>query len=122
MSNLLDLAVEAHGGLRRWRELTSITASLSLGGTIWTDKGWVGAFDDVTVTIDPHVQRVSFAPFTAPSRRSLFTSDRVALETAEGDLIDERINPRVAFDGHSRETQWDDLHLAYFTGCALWTC
>jgi len=121
MSDLLELAIEAYGGLRRWRELTSITARLSLGGTTWIEKGWEGAFNDVVVTIDPHVQRVSFTPFTAPDRRGYFMPDRVALETAGGELIHERVNPRAAFDGHARGTPWDDLHLAYFTGSAIWT-
>ena len=29
-------------------------------------------------------------------------------------------NPRAAFDGHTVETPWDDLNLAYFSGYAMW--
>jgi hypothetical protein len=50
--DLLDLAVEAHGGLRRWRELTSITARVSLGGVTCREKGWGGVLDKIVVTID----------------------------------------------------------------------
>jgi hypothetical protein len=119
--DLLALAVEAHGGLRRWRALTSITARLSIGGEICRQKGWAGALDEIVVTIHPHAQRAWFAPFTAPHRRGLFTPDRVAIEAADGEPISERINPRAAFGGYELGTCWDALQLAYFVGCGLWT-
>ena len=121
MSDLLGLAVEAHGGLRRWRAVTGIIARLSFGGLTLIDKGWEGALDDVAVSVDPHVQRAFLAPFTDPHRRGLFTPDRVAIETSDGELLEERFKPRAAFHGHTLETRWDALHLAYVAGCALWT-
>lgn len=30
------------------------------------------------------------------------------------------MNPRAAFQGHTVETAWDDLHLAYFSSYAIW--
>src|SRR5207245_11231394 len=30
-------------------------------------------------------------------------------------------NPGTAFQGHTLETPWSDLQLAYFAGCAMWT-
>ncbi len=120
LNGLLELAMEAHGGLRRWREVTSITASLSCGGSILIDRGWVGALDDVAVTVGPRVQRAVLAPFTAPDRRGLFTPDRVVIDTNRGQRVDERTNPRAAFAG-GLETPWDALDLAYFVGCAMWT-
>jgi hypothetical protein len=33
MNDLLELAVEAHGGLKRWSQLTTVKASLSITGT-----------------------------------------------------------------------------------------
>jgi hypothetical protein len=119
-SELLELAIEAHGGHARWREATRITATLSSGGVLWTSRGHLGAFDDVTVTIDAHAQRCSMDRLTGPDRRGVFTPDRVAIETASGELLEERHNPRVPFD-RSPTTPWDDLHLAYFAGYAMWT-
>lgn len=120
-SDLLALAVEAHGGLRRWRELSSITARLSIGGDVCNQTGWAGVLDEIVVTIDPHAQRAWIAPFTAPDRRAVFTPNRVTIETASGDLISERIEPRAAFDPRDPGARWDALHLAYFVGCAMWT-
>jgi hypothetical protein len=121
LNGLLEFAIQAHGGLRRWRQLTSITASLSFGGSMLTGKGWAGALEHVVVSVDPRVQRALIGPFTGSDRRGLFTGDRVAIETAKGRLIDLRWNPRAAFVGRDVDTPWDALDLAYFTGCALWT-
>jgi hypothetical protein len=121
LNDLLDLAIEAHGGLRRWRELTSITAILSFRGPMLTNKGWEGALEHVVVSVDPHVQRALLGTFTAPDRRGLFTGDRVAIETTQGSLIDLRFNPREAFLHRDVDTPWDAPDLAYFTGCAMWT-
>src|SRR5919204_806215 len=37
LNKLLELAVEAHGGLGRWRELRRMTATLSIGGVLVTN-------------------------------------------------------------------------------------
>jgi hypothetical protein len=121
LDGLLDFAIEAHGGLRRWRQLTSITASLSFGGSMLTRMGWEGALERVVVSVDPRVQRALIGPFTAPDRRALFTGDRVAIETSGGRPIDVRFNPRAALSEHDCHTSWDAVDLAYFTGCAMWT-
>jgi hypothetical protein len=38
MNDLLQLAVEAHGGLERWTQLTNVKASLSVTGNLWQLK------------------------------------------------------------------------------------
>jgi hypothetical protein len=119
-SELLELAIKAHGGHARWHEATRITATVSSGGVLWASKGHPGAFDDLTVTIDAHAQRSLMARLTGPDRRGVFTPDRVAIENTDGELLEERQNPRGAFD-RSLDTPWDDLHLAYFAGYAMWT-
>lgn len=35
--------------------------------------------------------------------------------------MESRDNPRAAFEGHVEETKWDNLHLVYFSGYAMWT-
>jgi hypothetical protein len=39
MTDLLDLAVQAHGGMERWRQLSSIRVAASITGAIWFVKG-----------------------------------------------------------------------------------
>lgn len=53
--------------------------------------------------------------------RTSFTAERVAVESDHGEVRAERLAPRDAFAGRTLETPWDDLHVAYFAGYAMWT-
>lgn len=119
-NELLEFAIEAHGGGARWREVTRIIASVSIGGVLWASKGQAGALDAATVAIDAHRQSCSLDRLGGRDRRAVFTPDRVAIETAGGQLVEERRNPRASFD-RTLDAPWDDLHLAYFAGYAMWT-
>lgn len=121
MTELTELAIAAHGGLGRWNELKTVTAHLTNGGVLWPLKGQGGVLDDIDVRVELHRQFTSHSPFTGPGLRTAFTSDRVAVETDGGDVVEERLNPRASFAGHTLETPWDKLHLAYFAGYAMWT-
>ena len=120
MSNLLDLAVAAHGGLERWNKFRTVTLELSVGGALWDLKGQTGLFVNATYEADTHRQRATLGRFGSPGRR-VRSPDLLILEGEEGDVIDVRSNPRSAFAGHTSETPWDQFHAAYFDGYALWT-
>lgn len=120
MDTLLDVVLSAHGGLERWNRATQIKAHLGVGGVMWGLKGHGGQLDDERVVLRTREQRISFTPFTADDRRSVFEPGRVAVETRDGEVIAERTDPRSAFAGHTSGTPWDELHLAYFTGYATW--
>ena len=119
--DLAQFAIEAHGGLERWNRFSTVSAHLIQGGVFWGVKGKAGVLDDVTVKIDLRSERVSHWPFGSPDRRSRFEPQRVTLENANGEVIEELIQPRSSFKGHKFETPWTDLQLAYFVGCAMWT-
>jgi hypothetical protein len=51
--------------------------------------------------------------------RSSCTPDHTVIETLDGKPVKDRKNPRAAFDGHTVETPWDDLNLAYLSGYAM---
>jgi hypothetical protein len=59
--------------------------------------------------------------FGASDQRTMFTSDRTAIEKRDGALVAERYGPWDSFAGHQMNTPWDPLHRAYFNGEALWT-
>src|SRR2546429_528266 len=44
MSDLLDLALKAHGGLDRWREVKSVDARVSLTGALYHLNGYPAGF------------------------------------------------------------------------------
>jgi hypothetical protein len=39
MSDLVDIAISAHGGLDRWRQLHPVSAPLRVGGALGAFKG-----------------------------------------------------------------------------------
>jgi hypothetical protein len=121
MSNLLDTAIEAHGGLDRWNQLHAVSARLIQGGALWGLKGQEGVLYGAMVTASLHEERVSHRPFGAPDRHSAFTPSRVAIETDDGTLLEALDQPRASFAGHTAQTPWNTLQLAYFAGAAMWT-
>ena len=121
MNALLGFVIEAHGGIERWNQRDAVSARLAQGGALWGIKGQAGVLDDVFVRASLHQERVSHHPFGAPERRSAFTPERVAIETTEGDLVESLEQPRASFAGHTLETKWTPLQLAYFVGTAMWT-
>jgi hypothetical protein len=120
MSDLLDLAVQAHGGLDRWRQIRSIRVIASITGAIWFVKGRGDVLKDVVLTADTNAERLE-VEFPGQNRRAIFEPARIVIEALDGMLITERDNPENSFVGHQRETPWDDVHVTYFVGEALWT-
>jgi hypothetical protein len=120
MNDLLESAIAAHGGLDRWNQITSITVDASIAGALWYVKGKPDALNNVRLEVCTGQQRL-IMDFVGQDKRSVFEPSRVVIERRDGALIDARDDPERSFDGHQLETPWDDLHLAYFTGEALWT-
>jgi hypothetical protein len=121
VSDLATFAMDAHGGLGRWRRWNRVSARLLQDGVLWTLKGQDAVLRDVHVTVDLRKEWASHWPFGQPNQHSSFQSDRVAIETSNGDVVEERLNPRESFKGHVLDTRWDKLQLAYFAGYAMWT-
>lgn len=121
MNDLLELAIKAHGGLKRWNELKTGSAHLENGGVLWPMKGHPEFIQPSRVTINLHKQKASHEPFLKPNQRTSVEPNRVAIETLDGKVLEERMNPRDSFKGHTLETPWDQIQLAYFSGYAMWT-
>lgn len=120
MSELLDRAVAAHGGLDRWNEVKSITVDASITGALFHAKSQADALKNVRFDVNTTRELVTIE-FIGQDKRSVFEPHRVAVEQRDGTLIDARDDPERSFEGHGFETPWDEIHLAYFTGKALWT-
>jgi hypothetical protein len=123
MNDLLHRAIAAHGGLDRFNHFKTVSAHLVLGGRMWALKGQEAVMSNprIRVSVDLHREHASLAPFKTPNQLTAFTPQRVAVETNEGVVVEERTNPHAAFAGHTRETPWDDLHFIYFASYAMWT-
>jgi hypothetical protein len=121
MIELLDLVLQAHGGLDRWNEFQKISATIVGGGGLWPLKGVHLDPGPREMTARLHEQWASVSPFGQPDWHSVFKPDRVSIETGAGTAVQERTDPRASFAGHVMNTWWDPLHLAYFNGYAMWT-
>jgi len=120
MNDLLDTAVAAHGGLDRWNQVSSINVGASITGALWAFKGKGDALNDVHFEVDTTRERLTM-DFAGQDKRTVFEPRRVLIQRRDGTLTDAREDPEQSFDGHQPQTPWDDIHLAYFTGEALWT-
>jgi hypothetical protein len=120
MNELLSLAIKAHGGQDRWDKVTSVEVAASITGAIWHVKSKPDVLRNVVMTADTRVERLTTL-FVGQDRRSAFEPDRVVIEQRDGTLIEARDNPEASFEGQQLDTPWDDIHVAYFSGEALWT-
>jgi hypothetical protein len=120
MTELLDLAVKAHGGLDRWNKVSAIRVAASISGAIWYVKGQGNLLGNVVLTADTRREHLTI-DFPGHDKRAVFTPDRIVIQTANGTLIEARDDPEKSFEGQQRETPWDEIHVAYFVGEALWT-
>jgi hypothetical protein len=120
MNELLDLAVKAHGGLDRWNKVKAIKVAASITGAIWYVKSKGNCLNNVVLTAETKNERLT-VDYPGQDRRARFEPNRVVLERVDGTLIEARDNPEKSFEGQERFTPWDDIHVAYFVGEALWT-
>jgi hypothetical protein len=119
MNDLLSAAVNAHGGLSRWNQLKTVTATLSITGAIWEVKGKPDALKDVS--IEAQLQKESLTThFNGQGKRTVFEPNRITVQMESGRIVSSRDDPRSAFRSHTQQTPWDDMHLAYFSSYALW--
>jgi len=120
MNELLSLAIKAHGGLERWNRVKSVKVAASITGAIWFVKSKGDALKNVIMTIETQKERLT-TEFPGQDKRSIFEPARIVIEKMDGTLIDGRNDPEESFRGQRLETPWDDIHVAYFCGEALWT-
>src|SRR5438552_4861430 len=109
MKDLLTRALDAHGGLSRWREIEAFQLKVSIGGGLWRLKGLPDGLRDVTLRIQAHRPIVTITPFGGEARTGHFTPDRVWVEDANGGVVEERATPRASFAGHVLTTPWDKI-------------
>ncbi|MBV1854375.1 hypothetical protein [Catellatospora tritici] len=121
MNELLNLAIDAHGGIRRWRELSQVRTTVVSGGALFVLKGLPQDPAPREMTVWLHEEHASVTPFGAPDQKTDFTPGRVAIEKLDGQVVVERRDPRESFAGHVLDTPWDPLDRAYFNGYAMWT-
>jgi len=120
MRDLLNFSLDAHGGLKRWNKVQSVTLAASVGGEIWRDKSKVGYLKSVLLNVETKREHVTM-DFPSQDKRSVFEPNRVEMQRRDGTVVATRDDPEASFKGQERFTPWDDLHVAYFSGEAFYT-
>jgi hypothetical protein len=120
MNDLLSMAIKAHGGMDRWNTVTSVEITASITGAIWYAKSKPDVLKNVVMKADTRSERLTTV-FPGQDKRSSFEPNRVVIERADGTPVEARDDPEASFAGQELDTPWDDIHVAYFSGEALWT-
>ena len=120
MNDLLNFAIEAHGGLKRWSRVEAVTMAASVSGAIWRDKSKIDYLKNVILKVETKRERVTM-DFPGQDKRSVFESNRVEMQRRDGTVVATRDDPEASFEGQERFTPWDDIHVAYFSGEAFYT-
>ena len=120
MSDLLAQVVDAHGGMRRWDQISRFRAEVSFGGTLWAEKSMDGLLHEVVVEGETRDQRLKICPFPWPGRHATWEPYRETIQTDDGMLVAERRDPAASFADVMAESRWDDLHVVYLTSEATW--
>src|ERR1700679_2487006 len=113
MNDLLQTAVTAHGGLKRWNEINTIKVAAQITGAIWFVKSQGDYLKDIVMSVDTRKERM-VTDFPGQDKRITFEPNRIVMEKSDGTLIEARDNPEAFFAGQQRETPWDDFHVSYF--------
>lgn len=121
MQDLSQLAMNAHGGLDRFNKFSYLNARLKQGGILWGLKGKPTVLENANVRVNLKDEVVSHWPFAPTQNRSVFTPNRVTIETPDGSIAEQLDNPRASFAGYEMETPWSNPQVAYFAGYTMWT-
>jgi len=122
VDKLLAQVIEAHGGLGRWSAVTGISAHITIGGPFWEAKGQPGILGEETVELDTHREHIGLTPFSGADWTLEFGvgPEHVVVKDLEGEVVDERTDPRASFAGFGVTSRWDLAQTGYFVGYALW--
>jgi hypothetical protein len=118
---LLGRVLDAHGGLDRWKKLSTLSARIRYGGPFWGFKGHAD-FVDVD-TVEACMQKQYFRQFQESTGRTVVfdkSANRVTITGADGKVIEALDNPRATFAGYTTETKWSLAQVAYFRSYATW--
>src|ERR1700722_2829808 len=120
MNDLLNLAMKAHGGLERWKQIRNMQAKVTLNGTLWRIKGRPDGLSGVVMRLDTKEPDLTITPFPKPGTAGDFRPRRVWSEDANRTVVSELKNPRDSFAGAVLTTKWNELQELYFASYAFW--
>ncbi|MEU1600304.1 hypothetical protein ABZ468_48040 [Streptomyces sp. NPDC005708] len=121
MSDLLDFVIDRHGGIDRWRDASTISATVHVHGAFWPFKGQPDRLGTETVAAAIHRQHIAMTPYGVGENLEFDAeADRVRITGAGGEVRDELKAPRQSMAGYAGDTQWSATQTGYFISYATW--
>jgi hypothetical protein len=113
---IVNEAIEAHGGREYWNSLEALDVVISARGFLFTAKQRP-ILDHVRMRAYTKEAKFLFFGFPNPGETAeLIGNSEVRILDGKGTVISRRENPRRAFHGMRRLVRWDDLDFIYFAG------
>jgi hypothetical protein len=125
VTELLQQALDAHGGLDTWRSAEQVRVRLRSGGRMFDvrlqGRTIAGATrTGAVVRFSTDAPAAIFEGFPRPGHRGYFENGSVRIESHAGDPTLRRADARQAFSKLRHKLSWDTLDALYFVGYALW--
>ncbi len=117
---LLEDALRAYGGGTRWQRFTRFVIHMSLRGTLIAAASKKAACHEIVAEGLFQTPRIQLTGFSAPDRRSICETDRVAIQDSLGTVLEVRERPIETLQQRPSPAQWDDLDLACFFAMSIW--
>jgi hypothetical protein len=121
VASLLEEVIEAHGGSERWQASAELSVDVSAGGLAVASKFQRSGLRDLVAQVSTDRQRVLFTPYPGPGKRGIFEGGAVRIESDDGRLVRQRLDPRPSLGDARHLLWWDHLDLLYFGASAVWT-
>jgi hypothetical protein len=80
VTDLLRLALEAHGGLERWRQVRKLTVHAHVGDALCVGAGFERTLRDVLIELDPRVSRRDYGEWNGLMAPFVLTAPGVHIE------------------------------------------
>ena len=119
-TELLNRAIEAHGGLNRWQRIRELVAHIRCGGAALPLRFKFGVFKSYEARLSTTTPNILFRPYAGKQNQGIFLGDAVRIESEWGQILAVRENPKEAFNSFRHKFYWDNLDALYFGGYAIW--
>ena len=113
---LLDEAIEASGGIERWRRLTRFSLQLSIDGSLFSRAGQAGRFRDIVAEGSTRGQVVRVAGFAGPDKCGIYRPECVTIEGGGGGVLRCWSTPQKSLSDQVR----DELYMIFICGFSVW--
>jgi hypothetical protein len=116
---VVDAAIEAHGGEKRWNELSKLHTTWTFRGMMFKLRLRERQLHQVKASISTRTPRVEVTPFPSPERTAVFDGGAIELQS-KGQALARVEDGRASFSSLRTMAWWNDFEMLYFAGYVLW--